>query len=708
MCNWKKWIWPGILATVLLTALAMLMKSGSIEQDLQAKALNDLSGNHQWAQVELDGRDLTLTGVAPSEDAATEALQLADDAYDVRVAKSMTTLLPIADPYKVSAVKADNKIVLDGNVPSDAVRGEVNEAAKAAYPGAEVVDNMTLARGAPEGFAALAGFGISQLTGLDTGTASLDGLGLSVTGEAKDVAAYDAVKAALAGDLPGGGKIVGEEIISPAITPYPFAATKSDSGITLTGYVPDEAARAAVVAAAGEVTSGSVTDNLEIGAGEPAGFGSLAGFGIKQLGEFSTGSASLTDAKLAVVGTALTPEAYDNATNALAGAIPSEGVVTVADITRSTVSPFTFSASKDKGILVLDGYVTSSDEKTNAVSFATETNPGDRIIDRLVVANGAPDGINWGEANQLAIKEASQFSKGTATLSDTSYSLDGMAMSNDAYDMLTGDGGLPDGVKLASETIQRPIISPYVWSFTNMEGAAPTLQGYVPADDLSAANIEQVESKVGTARSVESALEVGAGAPANLAAATSVGIQAASRLVNGKAEITDTQLMVTGEALSEAAASEIRARVENGVPPGFSGKHDISVRKVEVLASVTADDCQALLTKELQGNVVQFESAKSVIKEDSFGLLDRLAFAAKSCPTQTIAIEGHTDSDGSDASNQTLSEARANAVRSYLVNTGIFVGRLQAVGFGEKQPVADNSTPEGKSKNRRIEFKVIR
>ena len=125
MCNWKKWIWPGILRTVLMSALALQMKSGLIEQDLQSKAISGLAQDHQWASVELDGRDLTLSGAAPSEEAISGALQLADSAYDVRVAESAATLLPIAEPFILSVVKGDNKLILDGNVPNDQVRKSV-------------------------------------------------------------------------------------------------------------------------------------------------------------------------------------------------------------------------------------------------------------------------------------------------------------------------------------------------------------------------------------------------------------------------------------------------------------------------------------------------------------------------------------------------------------------------------------------------------
>ena len=209
-------------------------------------------------------------------------------------------------------------------------------------------------------------------------------------------------------------------------------------------------------------------------------------------------------------------------------------------------------------------------------------------------------------------------------------------------------------------------------------------------------------------RRFSNGLEIGAGAPVNLKGATSVAIQTVSRLVNGKAAISGTDLMVSGEALSEIAAAEIRSQIENGVPPGFAGKHEISVRKASDLPQVAADECQTLLTDELAHNSIKFETNKSLIQETSYGLLDRLSFYVKRCPTANVEISGHTDADGSDDYNQVLSEDRANAVRSYLVRSGVFVGRLAASGYGETSPIGDNGTDEGKAMNRRIEFTVTR
>jgi len=102
---------------------------------------------------------------------------------------------------------------------------------------------------------------------------------------------------------------------------------------------------------------------------------------------------------------------------------------------------------------------------------------------------------------------------------------------------------------------------------------------------------------------------------------------------------------------------------------------------------------------------IEFENNSAAILGRSAALLDRLTRTAQVCPGR-ILVEGHTDSVGSAAANQRLSEARANAVMQALVQRGIATNRLQARGFGDSQPVADNRTEAGRSQNRRIDFKV--
>jgi OmpA-OmpF porin, OOP family len=102
-----------------------------------------------------------------------------------------------------------------------------------------------------------------------------------------------------------------------------------------------------------------------------------------------------------------------------------------------------------------------------------------------------------------------------------------------------------------------------------------------------------------------------------------------------------------------------------------------------------------------------FDSGKSVLKADGKAKLDDLTGKVKAINLEVIIAVGHTDSDGSDASNQALSVRRAEAVKAYLVSKGIEKNRVYTEGKGEKQPVADNKTNEGKAKNRRVEIEVV-
>jgi len=104
---------------------------------------------------------------------------------------------------------------------------------------------------------------------------------------------------------------------------------------------------------------------------------------------------------------------------------------------------------------------------------------------------------------------------------------------------------------------------------------------------------------------------------------------------------------------------------------------------------------------------IYFDFDKSTIKPVSYPVLDQVAQVMRDRPTAVVRVEGHTDSVGSDAYNQRLSERRARSVVKYLIGKGIDSNRLQAVGFGESRPIATNDTPEGRAKNRRTEFHIV-
>ena len=96
-----------------------------------------------------------------------------------------------------------------------------------------------------------------------------------------------------------------------------------------------------------------------------------------------------------------------------------------------------------------------------------------------------------------------------------------------------------------------------------------------------------------------------------------------------------------------------------------------------------------------------------MLKPEGKAKLDDLTSKMGGINLEVIIAVGHTDSDGSDAYNQKLSVRRAEAVKDYLTSKGVEKNRVYTEGKGEKQPVADNKTKEGKAKNRRVEIEVV-
>jgi outer membrane protein OmpA-like peptidoglycan-associated protein len=113
-----------------------------------------------------------------------------------------------------------------------------------------------------------------------------------------------------------------------------------------------------------------------------------------------------------------------------------------------------------------------------------------------------------------------------------------------------------------------------------------------------------------------------------------------------------------------------------------------------------------VVKKKIVLRSVHFDFNKSIIRSDAVAVLNEAAETLKAEGGIAVIVEGHTDSVGSDAYNQKLSQRRADAVRQYLVKHGIPANRITAEGFGESRPVASNDTADGRAQNRRVELRV--
>ena len=240
------------------------------------------------------------------------------------------------------------------------------------------------------------------------------------------------------------------------------------------------------------------------------------------------------------------------------------------------------------------------------------------------------------------------------------------------------------------------------------QGVAIT--GTVPSEEIKSLVIGQATRKFGLAGVaqdliIEEGVKIAGLGYDDFKQVALTSLQAVSRLEGGVADLSPEGLSLQGGAFYDAALSRVKESLAGILPDNFGLQADLSVAKPGEI--VDADQCQALLREALADNTILFESGKSSISSDSFGLLDGLIFTARRCPDSRIQIAGHTDSDGDEATNQQLSERRAGAVVGYLAEAGLAEDRLEPKGFGESSPVESNDTAEGKAKNRRIEFVIL-
>ncbi len=156
------------------------------------------------------------------------------------------------------------------------------------------------------------------------------------------------------------------------------------------------------------------------------------------------------------------------------------------------------------------------------------------------------------------------------------------------------------------------------------------------------------------------------------------------------------------------------ANIPNTVAPGYfeltfyrgGGYHtnNSSIRNVRIAKGAVPLYDRMMSDGKFITYGITFDVGKATIKPESMGEINRIVQLMNENPSLKFSVEGHTDSTGNATSNQTLSEQRSQAIVAKLVELGIASDRLTAVGKGQNSPIADNSTDEGRAKNRRVEF----
>jgi OOP family OmpA-OmpF porin len=165
---------------------------------------------------------------------------------------------------------------------------------------------------------------------------------------------------------------------------------------------------------------------------------------------------------------------------------------------------------------------------------------------------------------------------------------------------------------------------------------------------------------------------------------------------HGQLSVQGNLVEIKGEVANEALRQQVASEIAQALDPSYTVRNGLRVAVQE----------QAVVDQALANRIVEFEPGSAVLRPAGLLILDEMAVALARLKDRRFEVIGHTDALGSRSGNVSLSLARAQAVKAYLVGKGLPAERIAASGMGPDQPVASNDSDAGRARNRRIEFRV--
>jgi OOP family OmpA-OmpF porin len=224
--------------------------------------------------------------------------------------------------------------------------------------------------------------------------------------------------------------------------------------------------------------------------------------------------------------------------------------------------------------------------------------------------------------------------------------------------------------------------------------ASGTMPDQAGKDELLA----RLRDVYGAGRVVDQIVVGDVAAPAGWSERVAAMVGPALRNISGgQLAVEGSTVSLRGAVPSDAVRGEVASKVAQALGGGFSVSDGLHVAVQE----------QALLDAALADRIVEFESGRATLTGAGMAVLDQVLAALRQVRGKRVEVIGHTDNAGSRARNLALSQARAEAVKAYVVARGIRPDAISVSGEGPDRPVADNASADGRARNRRIEFKVI-
>ncbi|TDE39792.1 OmpA family protein [Antarcticimicrobium sediminis] len=545
-----------------------------------------------------------------------------------------------------------------------------------------------------------------------------DGLRVVLAGIAPDEATrFNAIT--VAAQVVDAARVIDNMEIAPTadLTPPRFSieVLRNDSGISIIGLVPVETDRDDLVAELKDIAgTQKVADLLETAAyPTPEGWDAAMQYAVEALRALPRSKVSVSAGQVKITAIADSREAKAALERKLTRAAPA-GLRLGLEIAapRPVITPFSLRFIIDEN----GGHFDACSAETDAAGariLAAGRAAGLSGEASCTIGMGVPS-PNWARAAELSLSALAKLGAGSVTFADADITLVAAQGTNAGlFDAVVGEleNDLPEVFALHAvlpapkDTAGGP---PEFIATRSPEGLVQ-LRGRLNDDNLRRMADSYARARFGS-ESVHTAARLVEGLPADWPVRVLAGLEALSKLAHGVVTVSPDSVRLSGVTHDEEASADIAGLLSDKLGEAEDFTLDITYQAPPepVAASPEPEECERRLSAAQETGKITFEPGSATIAAASQGIMNQIADILTECQDLRLEIQGHTDSQGREEMNLTLSQSRAQSVLNELRARRVLTASFVAVGYGETRPIAPNDTEAGREANRRIEFRLIR
>ncbi|MGC3938585.1 OmpA family protein [Roseobacter sp. EG26] len=544
-----------------------------------------------------------------------------------------------------------------------------------------------------------------------------DGLRVTLAGLAPNEAVrFRALS--VAGSVVDAARVIDEmevEAAASIIAPrFSVEVLRNTAGLSIIGLIPEATDRDALIEGFVDMSDLPVTDLLETADYPvPGGWDDALAFATAAIEDLPRAKVSVDAGRVEITAIADSSDAKAKMeADLIRSAPPALRLSMNITAPRPVITPFTLRFVKDENGSRFDSCSADTEESQRRILTAAFeaglTGPG-----RCTIGMGVPS-RNWTDAAEAAIGALAELGAGSVTFSNADITLVAAEGTEQRlFDRVTGEleNSLPEVFALypvLPETPEPSAGPPEFVATLSPEGQIQ-LRGRITDAKMREVADSFARAKFGS-ENVYTAARVVDDLPADWPARVLTGIEALGFLNNGAATVTPDAITMTGRSGNANASTAIAQLMADKL--GEEATFEIDIAYVEALDPIAAlpspEECEAQIATVVSEAKINFEPGSATIDTSALSTMDSIAEILKECGDIRLEVQGHTDSQGREEMNLSLSQARAESVLNELRARRVLTGSFAAKGYGETAPVADNGSEAGREANRRIEFRLIR